>query len=462
MAVKASASITLTRVDDGAAGKGVSKTEIFFYLSTSNTTQSGGSWVTTPPDWINGRYYWQKIKTTFTDGTTSESAPVCITGAKGSTGAAGKGVSSITTEFYLSTSKTSRTGGSWITTMPEWTSGKYLWTRSKIVYTNPSSTVYTTPICDSSWEAVNEIEIGGRNLVLNSDAEISVKNTFKTYELSEYGRRSVSGKTVAISLDACSDTAGVTIDVYLRKIDDGTGSSCNAKASIKNVGTEYQRRFIVVDVQTSDDIVQVAIRSNAVSGEGCSTTATVSVRNIKVEIGNMPTDWTLAPEDVTDDINEVATTVQEQRTDIISDCENIILTSLKSYVTTGDYEELRSTVQSQLQILSDEINMKFTKTSDDIGTVNKDLQSKLTELYKHISFSDEGIIVKSGENSIELQLDNEKGIIFSKNGNPFGTWDGTNFHTGNILIDVNERAQFGNFAFVPRSDGSLMFLKVGG
>jgi hypothetical protein len=51
-------------------------------------------------------------------------------------------------------------------------------------------------------------------------------------------------------------------------------------------------------------------------------------------------------------------------------------------------------------------------------------------------------------------------ISFKKGGQQFGWWDGTDFHTGNIIVDVDERAQFGNFAFIPRADGSLMFLKV--
>ena len=42
----------------------------------------------------------------------------------------------------------------------------------------------------------------------------------------------------------------------------------------------------------------------------------------------------------------------------------------------------------------------------------------------------------------------------------FGSWDGDNFYTGNIVIRVDEKAQFGNFAYIPRSDGSLSFLKV--
>lgn len=151
----------------GSSGVGVSKTEVYYYLSTSNTTQTGGSWVTSPPTWVDGYYYWQKIITTFTNNTTSESTPVCITGAKGATGATGNtgatgatgtGISSITTQFYLSSSKTAQEDGEWQTEMPTWSVGKYLWTRSVIVYTNPSSTEYTTPICDSSWEAANNVD----------------------------------------------------------------------------------------------------------------------------------------------------------------------------------------------------------------------------------------------------------------------------------------------------------------
>ena len=63
------------------------------------------------------------------------------------------------------------------------------------------------------------------------------------------------------------------------------------------------------------------------------------------------------------------------------------------------------------------------------------------------------------ENSLKLKLDNDM-IQFTKNGTPIGWWDGNDFHTGNIVVEVNERAQFGNFAFTPRSDGSLMLLKV--
>ena len=121
------------------------------------------------------------------------------------------------------------------------------------------------------------------------------------------------------------------------------------------------------------------------------------------------------------------------------------------------YEELGTSVSAEMEILSDEINMNFSSAQQQIG----DMQSDFTELRKYITFSENGITIGGSENKITLTLDNS-GIIFSKNGVAFGRWDGNDFYTGNIVVEVNERAQFGNFAFVPRSDGSLSFLKVGG
>ena len=148
-------------------------------------------------------------------------------------------------------------------------------------------------------------------------------------------------------------------------------------------------------------------------------------------------------------------------TQIINDCNTIILSALESYVELSNYEEFKETVSTQLQILSDEILMNFTDTIETINNVSGDLQAEITERKKHISFSENGITIGAGENAITLELDNDM-IRFKKNGVQFGWWDGVDFHTGNIVVEVNERAQFGNFAFVPRSDGSLMFLKVGG
>lgn len=65
---------------------------------------------------------------------------------KGETGASGRGVTSIVEYYYQSTSATSQTGGSWTTSVPTWAEGKYIWTKSRITYTD-SSYVDSTPVC---------------------------------------------------------------------------------------------------------------------------------------------------------------------------------------------------------------------------------------------------------------------------------------------------------------------------
>lgn len=165
MSIIARAHRTIADINDG---RSITAVDVEYYLSTSSSSLSGGAWSTTAPAWVSGKFMWSRVKTTYSTDDPTYSNAACITGADGSTGSTGTGVSSITEEFYLSTSKTAQSGGSWVTTPPTWSAGKYMWTRSKIVYTNPSSTVYTTPVCDTGWEAANEIEIGGRNYAPNS------------------------------------------------------------------------------------------------------------------------------------------------------------------------------------------------------------------------------------------------------------------------------------------------------
>lgn len=168
-------------------------------------------------------------------------------------------------------------------------------------------------------------------------------------------------------------------------------------------------------------------------------------------------------EETRQNISSVRNEIFTESTSIINSCNEIILSALESYVETGDYDEFKQKVEAELKVMSDKVSINFTKTTGEINNVNGDLQEFVTKVSKYIDFaSDTAITIGSGDNTITLEIDNETGLVFKKNGVPFGWWDGVDFHTGNIVVDVNERAQFGNFAFVPRSDGSLMFLKVGG
>ena len=55
----------------GADGVGIQSITPYYYLSTSNTAQTGGTWSTTPQSYVSGCYYWTKSLITWTDGTTA-------------------------------------------------------------------------------------------------------------------------------------------------------------------------------------------------------------------------------------------------------------------------------------------------------------------------------------------------------------------------------------------------------
>lgn len=140
---------TIVVLKDGSNGKpgddgvGIKDVDVLFYLSSSATSLIGGSWSTTSPTWVNGKYIWSKTRVIYTNTTTWESDPVCISGGKGENGL---GIQSVIEEYYLSTSSSSLIGGSWSTSAPAWVNGKYIWTRSVITYTDSSSTT-TDAIC---------------------------------------------------------------------------------------------------------------------------------------------------------------------------------------------------------------------------------------------------------------------------------------------------------------------------
>lgn len=222
-----------------------------------------------------------------------------------------------------------------------------------------------------------------------------------------------------------------------------------------NVNTFWTKHVITFTASS----VNVAFKFN--------TTGTYYIYRPKLELGNKATDWTPAPEDtdskVDDTSNELHQLINNQNKQITDNYEAAILRALEEYTKTGDFEEFKNTLNAELGSMSDDIINNYNSTSSQIGNLNQELNSKFEELYGyiHIDPTVPSISLGSGSSAITLTIENDV-IMFKKNGQSFGHWDGVDFHTGNIVVDVNERAQFGNFAYIPRSDGSLSFLKVGG
>ena len=116
-----------------------------YAVGTSSDTAPTTGWASAAPVWEEGKYVWQRIKKTDGNGTVTYTSPVCIQGAKGQQGDDGLGISSLTDQYYMSTSDSEQTGGAWEDNQPIWMSGMYMWTRTKITWADNSVT-YTDPI----------------------------------------------------------------------------------------------------------------------------------------------------------------------------------------------------------------------------------------------------------------------------------------------------------------------------
>lgn len=150
---------TLGDKDIAVADAVIASVDVEYAQGTSRVTEPQGGWQTTAPQWVSGKYIWTRTKTTMQSGDIEYSEPVCISGidgAKGDKGSTGTGVRGIVEQYYLSTSSTAQSGGSWSEAQPAWAKGKYIWTRSKITWTDGSVT-YTAPCLAKAINGSNQM-----------------------------------------------------------------------------------------------------------------------------------------------------------------------------------------------------------------------------------------------------------------------------------------------------------------
>ncbi len=116
-------------------------------------------WSTSAPAWQQDKYIWQTTYTVKGDGSVSFTDPTCISGRNG------KGIASITEQYYLSTSRDNPVGSSvgWTDRdhREQWTVGKYWWTRSKITYTDGTSE-YIGEVCVTGADGVDGTSVLAR------------------------------------------------------------------------------------------------------------------------------------------------------------------------------------------------------------------------------------------------------------------------------------------------------------
>lgn len=294
-------------------------------------------------------------------------------------------------------------------------------------------------------EDFNGLKIGGRNLLRwtqdlritettdGTDGISKYKSDVGTLTATENGAKLIfdssvnASMSVPLAFDGCVENGEeVTLSFDYRGNITSPGKfyfmqrtapnvSNNLDALVQLVANETEWQHCVVTFANDNANVRTCYRVLLFYGNQSLTPDNwieVKAGSLKLEVGNKATDWTPAPEDVDEKIDDTSTeiheTITEQNAAITQTCEEIILQALTSYTETGDFEEFKKTTESQLSMLSDQLTLKFTETSERLESVNGALQEQLNTITKYFTFDINGLTIGQADNPYKVVIDNDR------------------------------------------------------
>ncbi|MBU8999489.1 phage tail protein [Collinsella aerofaciens] len=140
----------------GETGTGVSGIVEQYYLSTSSTAQSGGSWSEAQPAWSKGKYIWTRSKVAWTDGSTTYTAPCLAKAINGSNQMAGSAIAA-RVKLYAKNQSDSvppinaqNPELGWSEDLPQWSNGYFVWSMERVTYGDGSVT-HTAPVLEAAY-----------------------------------------------------------------------------------------------------------------------------------------------------------------------------------------------------------------------------------------------------------------------------------------------------------------------
>ncbi len=349
--------------NDGTSVKITAKS-VTYQASTSGTTTPTGTWVANPPEVDKGQYLWTKTVVTYSDGNSTTAYSVAYqgtNGANGQNGTNGIGVKSTEVTYQIWANGTTTPSDTWSTSVPDTTADKpYLWTRTIITYTdNTKSTSYSV---GSTLKGVN---VGGRNLLRGSAKTLigisdhsigrwrfagstTMSRTHTNISDPPKNCSAVTGAYQAVGKHPPSSEDGecIGMDDFPYLSDCKIGDICTFSAWARVVGggkncyfgfstymcnvqndcydyDKYLNNYAVDALNEDGSWTRVVIhfkltkllKSNIYVGFLTGDEeVTVQACAFKIELGNIATDWTPAPEDVDADISNAQSSADRANT----------------------------------------------------------------------------------------------------------------------------------------------------
>lgn len=319
---------------------------------------------------------------------------------------------------------------------------------------------------------IDNLQIGGRNLLLstqtfkpnfglNSTSETPIKDTDGFYYVSLRNTLSnyiyqfidlVLGQTYTISFYAKCDS-----NVQLEIKDDSENNVVLAYATINSKDWKLYSTTFVVRIKKVTPKVSFLTRQDS---------AIIYIKKIKLELGNKPTDWTPAPEDVDEAINTERT---ERQSAIETKANEITSKVSETYVSNSALNHYKEEVSTQFsQTKSDftwSINRSVTDAKNEmngqISSVNgrlDGLKQTADNVNSYMSFDNDALTLGKSDSAFKTKITNQEWSIQKNGAKVTYINDQTMYITDG---QFTQSLKVGSFGFVPRANGSLDFKKVG-
>lgn len=167
-----------------------------------------------------------------------------------------------------------------------------------------------------------------------------------------------------------------------------------------------------------------------------------------LELGNRGSDWTPAPEEVNESIDEVYKEIEITRSALIETMDDRINASVTKVTTeyTNKIATAQQTLSSDISLMEDKVEQAVTKVDEVNGYITKQQTWQ--------RFDENGITLGKIEDNVEspftMTLSNES-LSFNENNVPVSYINNKKMYITDA--QVTHMLQFGNFAFMPTSTG---------
>lgn len=188
-----------------SVARSIDRIEEYYYSSTSPTAITGGEWVKSKsPTWVSDKYIWSKSIIYYTDGTSTETTPICCTGGIGPQGEPGKDAINIQMSMPTIVHKKSQFAGTYAVDVRAYKAGVELACSVSVeVPSNYASSVKASVVNNDKGKRVIVVIAANIDVYTNLAVAVKVENVTYKYTIpvktiadGEGGKRGETGATL--------------------------------------------------------------------------------------------------------------------------------------------------------------------------------------------------------------------------------------------------------------------------